>query len=372
MKDASHNWYALQSTDDVVSPALLVYPERIRKNIHLMIDMIGDEKRLRPHIKTHKTAEIIRMQIELGIEKFKCATIAEAELLAMCGAGDVLLALQPVGVNISRFGQLIRAFPSTQFSTLVDCEAVVGELSALAENSSVIIPVFLDLNTGMDRTGIEVGEKAIQIYRAICDAPGLEAKGLHNYDGHIRHPDPEKRRQACNNAFDKVLALKTELEKEQMNVQVVIAGGTPTFPIHSQRDGVEASPGTTLLWDARYDSLFNDLKFHQAAILFCRIISKPNKDLLCLDLGHKAIAPEMDFPRVKLFGLEHCEQISQSEEHLVVRCGDTSSHAVGDPVYAIPMHICPTVAKYPRLMVVDKGVITDTWEVAARNYKITI
>lgn len=372
MKDAGQHWYALQSTRDVVSPALLVYPERIRKNILLMIEMTGDVKRLRPHIKTHKTAEIVRMQIELGIEKFKCATIAEAELLAMCGAADVLLAIQPVGANISRFGQLIRAFPSTRFSTLADCESVVSELSVLAEDNDVVIPIYLDLNTGMNRTGIAPGEEAIEIYRTIWNAPGLEAKGLHNYDGHIRNPDPAERKQVCDKAFDKVLWLKTEIEKLNMEVPVVIAGGTPTFPIHSRRDAVEASPGTTLLWDERYDSLFEDLKFYQAAILFCRIISKPKKTLLCLDLGHKAIAPEMDFPRVKLLGLEHCEQVSQSEEHLVVKCADNSTNVVGDPVYAIPMHICPTVAKYPRLMVVDKGVIKDTWEVAARNYKITI
>ncbi len=372
MKDASQTWYALRNTDELASPSLLVYPDRIRKNVLLMIEMTGNPKRLRPHIKTHKTAEIIRMQIELGIEKFKCATIAEAELLAMCGAPDVLLALQPVGANISRFGQLIRSFPATRFSTLVDCESVVAELSAMADTNDIVIPIFLDLNTGMDRTGIEPGEKAIRVYQAIWDAPGLEVNGLHNYDGHIRHPDLHERKQACDKAFDKVLSLKTEIENQQMDVPVLIAGGTPTFPIHAKREGVEASPGTTLLWDERYDSLFDDLKFHQAAILFCRIISKPKKNLLCLDLGHKAIAPEMDFPRVKLLGLEHCEQVSQSEEHLVVRCADTSSNAIGDPIFAIPMHICPTVAKYPKLMVIAGGEITGTWEVAARNYKITI
>jgi D-serine deaminase-like pyridoxal phosphate-dependent protein len=372
MKDDRQNWYALHDTTDVVSPALLVYPDRIRKNILLMIEMTGDAKRLRPHIKTHKTAEIVQMQIELGIEKFKCATIAEAELLAICGARDVLLAMQPVGANIGRFGALIRSFPSTRFSTLVDCEAIVSELSDMAENNGIVIPLFLDLNTGMNRTGIEPGIKAMEVYRSICKAPGLEAKGLHSYDGHIRDHDPEKRKLACDRAFDSVLKFKIELGKQHMDVPVLIAGGSPTFPFHSKREGVEASPGTTLLWDERYDTLFNDLKFLQAAVLFCRIISKPKKGLLCLDLGHKAIAPEMDFPRVKLLGLENCEQVGQSEEHLVLHCADNSAYAIGDHFYGIPMHICPTVAKYPKLLVVEKGEITGTWEVTARNYKITI
>ncbi|MGB5236537.1 MAG: D-TA family PLP-dependent enzyme, partial [Flavobacteriaceae bacterium] len=322
MRDERQNWYAVNDTSDVVSPSLLVYPDRIRKNILLMIEMTGDVSRLRPHIKTHKTAEIIRMQMEAGIEKFKCATIAEAELLGMCGARDVLLAMQPVGANIARLGALIRSFPDTRFSTLVDCENVIAELSNLAVNNDFIIPIFLDLNTGMNRTGIEPGEKALKVYQAICNAPGLDAKGLHCYDGHIRHPDIIERKEVCDKAFEGVLELKSELEKEQMAVPVIVAGGSPTFPIHAKREEVEASPGTTILWDERYDSLFADLNFLQAAVLFSRIISKPEKDLLCLDLGHKAIAPEMDFPRVKIFGLEDSKQIGQSEEHLVVRCPD--------------------------------------------------
>ena len=372
MRDDSQNWYALNDTTEVVSPSLLVYPDRIRKNILLMIEMTGDVKRLRPHIKTHKTAEIIGMQIELGIEKFKCATIAEAELLGLCGAGDVLLAMQPVGANTERFGELIRAFPETRFSTLVDCTSVVAALSNLSTKNDFVLPVFLDLNTGMNRTGIKPGDDALQLYRAIWNAPGLEAKGLHCYDGHIRHPDIHERKRACDMAFEEVLTLKSQLEKQQMTVPVIVAGGSPTFPIHAKRKEIEASPGTTLLWDERYDSLFADLKFLQAAVLFSRIISKPGKDLLCLDLGHKAIAPEMDFPRVKIFGLEDSEQIGQSEEHLVVRCPYPSDHHIGDHYYAIPLHICPTVAKYPKLLVVENGEISGSWEVAARNYKISI
>ena len=152
----------------------------------------------------------------------------------------------------------------------------------------------------------------------------------------------------------------------------MVAGGSPSFPIHAKREDVEASPGTTLLWDERYGSLFSDMDFLPAAELFCRIVSKPAEDLICLDLGHKSIAPEMDFPRVKIFGLEECQQISQSEEHLVLRCQDASSYQIGEAFYAIPMHICPTVAKYSMLHVVEAGEITGSWQVAARNHKLTI
>ena len=102
------NWYQLKNTDSIISPSLLVYPDRIRKNLELMITIAGDVKKLRPHIKTHKMVEIVSLQQAYGIEKFKCATIAEAELLGLCEAKDILLALQPVKSQLERFFKLIK------------------------------------------------------------------------------------------------------------------------------------------------------------------------------------------------------------------------------------------------------------------------
>lgn len=372
MTEEQNNWYALRTTEKVISPSLLVYPERIEHNIRLMIRMIGDPNRLRPHIKTHKTAEIIKMQMEHGIEKFKCATIAEAELLGQTGAPDVLLAMQPVGANIQRFVELIKNFPLTRFSTLVDSGSIIDQLSLKADENNLELSLFLDLNTGMNRTGIIPGENALKLYRQIWDDPNLRCMGLHAYDGHIRNENIEVRKKICDEAFGKVKDLQSAIEAEGMEVPSIVAGGSPTFPIHAAREHVEASPGTTLLWDERYNSLFDDMAFLPAAVLLCRIVSKPKNDLICLDIGHKAIAPEMDFPRVRLMGLEEGRQIGQSEEHLVIRCPDTSSYEIGDVFYAIPVHVCPTVAKYPRLLTVEDAEITGSWEVAARDHQLSI
>src|SRR3982751_4513709 len=99
---ARTDWYRVSNVDDVASPALLVYPDRVEENIRRMIRIAGGVERLRPHMKTNKLPEVIRMQMDQGITKFKCATIAEAEMVAGCGAPDVLLAYQPVGPNIAR------------------------------------------------------------------------------------------------------------------------------------------------------------------------------------------------------------------------------------------------------------------------------
>jgi D-serine deaminase-like pyridoxal phosphate-dependent protein len=200
----------------------------------------------------------------------------------------------------------------------------------------------------------------------------LKIIGLHVYDGHLRNSDVEIRKSDCDEAFQTVLQLKNAIMEARLPEPIIIAGGSPTFPFHCKRDNVIASPGTTLLWDAGYGGLFPEMDFLPAAVLFTRIISKPKTGILCFDLGHKSIAPEMDFPRVQFLTLEHGRQIKQSEEHLVVEYDDLKILNVGDEHYAIPKHICPTVAKYDSLLVVENGEIAKEWKVVARNQKITI
>src|SRR5947208_3122311 len=96
-------WYLIEGIDQIDTPGLVIYEERVRENIRMAIELAGGADRLRPHAKTHKSAEVTRLMKEAGIDQFKCATIAEAEMLAMEGAGDVLLAYQPVGPKVNRF-----------------------------------------------------------------------------------------------------------------------------------------------------------------------------------------------------------------------------------------------------------------------------
>ena len=364
--------YRLNDTTNVITPSLFVYPKLIEKNIQRMVTIAAGTEYLRPHVKTHKMAEIIQMQMYQGIRKFKCATIAEAELLAKCGAQDILLAMQTVGANMLRFFKLMEKYPGSEFSTLVDNARTLRKFASMAKTRKNCIALWLDINNGMNRTGIVPEAEALELYKNIASHPNILAKGLHVYDGHLRNPNTLERKKECDQAFDLVLKLKKNIEEEGLEVHAIIAGGSPTFPFHACRDKVETSPGTTLLWDAGYGRLFAEMDFIPAALLMTRIISKPNKNLLCFDLGHKSIAPEMGFPRVKIFGLEDSQQIGQSEEHLVVECSDAGKHEVGDVFYAIPMHICPTVAKYERVSTIENNVITGTWKVAARNQKINI
>jgi len=368
----SDRWYEVDNVSDIYSPSLLIYRDRVEENIRRMIKIAGEADFLRPHVKTHKMPEIIRLQINYGIKKFKCATISETEMVAGCGAQDILLAMQPVGPNLGRFFKIKEAFKNSKISCIADNEEVIIQLSDMARKTGMETHVWLDINNGMNRTGITPGKKALRLFNRIIDSPMLIAEGLHVYDGHIHDPDFSLRKIKCDDSFASVITLVEELESDGITPVKIVAGGTPTFPIHALRNGVELSPGTLLLWDYGYSSSFTDLDFLHAAVLLMRIISKPAKDLLCVDLGHKAVASEMPHPRVSILGMTNYTIASHNEEHMVIRTNKADYYRIGDPLYGIPWHICPTVDRHDTVTVINNFLATEQWNVEARRRKITI
>ena len=364
-------WMQLENEAEAPSPALLVFPDRIEENLRRMIALAGDAKRLRPHIKTHKLPQVVALQVALGIDKCKAATIAEAEMAARAGAKDILLAAQLVGPNPARLAALMCAFPGVAFSTLADDAGVIASLGRAATAAGVTITVLLDLDVGMHRTGIAPGPAALGLYRTLTTTPGLRAGGLHAYDGHLRQSERTQRGAASKPEFARVMALRDELARAGLEVPRIVCGGTPTFPVHAEHAGVECSPGTCVLWDAGYAGRLPDLQFEQAAVLFTRVISRPGMKRLCLDLGHKAVASEMPHPRVVFPALPEAQAVVHSEEHLVLETAHAVEFPVGAGLYGIPMHICPTVALHDRVYAVKNGRIVEEWPVTARARRLT-
>ena len=291
------DWYEINNADSVPSPALLVYPDRIRQNIRAAIEMTGDVNRFRPHVKTHKMRAVTDMLLAEGVRKFKCATIAEAEMLAQAGAPDVLIAYAVVGPMIGRLRQLIETYPNTHVACLIDHADAAQKLAdAFADHP---LDVYIDLNVGMNRTGI-VPASAFALFEHCQDLTGLRVVGLHAYDGHLRDTDLAERIRKADEAFAAVTHLQQQiLDTFEFRLSIVI-GGSPTFPCHTRRAEVEPSPGTFVFWDAGYASILPDLPFVWAAVLLMRIISIIDDRTICLDLGHKAVAAENPLPRVFL------------------------------------------------------------------------
>ena len=366
------DWYRISNEAEIPSPALLVYPNRIVHNLQRMVEIAGMPARLRPHVKTHKLPELIGMQLSLGIDKFKCATIAEAEMVAGSGGMDILLAHQPVGPNAARLRFLMDRYPKVRWAAIVDDANWVNTLSRLFSDAPRKLSVYLDLDCGMHRTGIAPGPEALNLYRTISQSPGLEAGGLHAYDGHNHEPDLAKRTAQCEADFVPVLEFREQLEGQGLSVPELVAGGTPTFPVHAAYADRNCSPGTTTLWDFGYGDGLLDLEFDYAAILLTRVISRPGTQRACFDLGHKAVAADKPLPRVRFFGHENAEALVHSEEQLMLEGASMEGLQVGDCCYGVPAHICPTVALHDHAWVVQEGKAVGLWDIAARRRSLGV
>jgi D-serine deaminase-like pyridoxal phosphate-dependent protein len=231
--------------------------------------------------------------------------------------------------------------------------------------------VFLDLNVGMNRTGIVPNDAALELYLHCSRLKRIRPVGLHAYDGHLRNPNINIRKSDCDQAFESVLSLKEKIVASGLNEPIIIAGGSPTFPIHAARETVECSPGTFIYWDKGYSEICPEQHFLPAALVVTRVISMPDTTKLCLDLGHKSIAAENELARrVYFLNAPQLKTVSQSEEHLVVEAGIDHPFKVGDVLYGMPIHICPTVALYERAYTVEKNKVKGEWKTIARDRKI--
>jgi len=361
-------WYKIKDEEKLMTPGLVVYPERIKKNIQSMIQLSGDASRLFPHVKTHKMKEIVRLQQDYGIQSFKCANLGEVQMLIDCEVKHILLAIQPTEEKALRFLELQKQFPQIFFSTLVDNQDSLNLFSVLSKERKQKMNLWIDVNNGMNRTGI-VPEAAENLYWLLDADSALRFLGFHVYDGHIRPTDLQERIEKCHADFDPVEILVDRIEQKGGVVHDIITGGSPSFYPHALRKKSKLSPGTTLLWDLNYQKIWEETPFVHAAVLVTRLISKPYADTMCFDLGHKAVASEMPLPRVKILGLEGAIHERQSEEHLVVRHENADQFKVGELFYALPYHICPTVAKYQKAYTVIKGQLKSFWEIEARDYQ---
>lgn len=367
--------YAIADASAIYSPALVFYRDLIRRNIARMIEIAGDASRLRPHAKTHKTREIVGMELEAGIAKHKCATIAEAEMLAGCGVQDILLAYPLVGPNCGRLAKLAQKYPDCRFAVVADHAEPARALSEEMKRAGRTVDVLLDLDVGQHRTGIAAGPEAAALYQFIGQQPGLRAAGFHVYDGHNHQEPREERETAVRALLEPVSRLRADLAKNGLPVPQIVLGGTPTFTIFAQLDlpGAELSPGTCVLHDHSYGSRFRDMDFTPAALLLTRVISKPAGNRLTLDLGYKAVASDPPGEkRCLLLNVPDYRFVLQNEEHLVVETPAADRFAPGAEIYAVPYHICPTVALHRFAYVVENGKMAGQWEIVGRDRVLSV
>jgi D-serine deaminase-like pyridoxal phosphate-dependent protein len=225
----------------------------------------------------------------------------------------------------------------------------------------------------MNRTGIAPGPAAIELMKFLSVSGAVKSIGLHAYDGHIRNTSFKEKEKEVNESYKAVEELLVDIQDAGLLTPVVVAGGSPGFSVHAKRKTIECSPGTFIYWDKGYADMCPEQDFIPAAVLLTRVISLPDDGLITTDLGHKSVAAENEISRRVFFTDDpSLKAISQSEEHLVLKNEGTRSYAVGDILYGLPYHICPTVALYERMLTVEHGKQIGEWLTIARDRKISV
>ena len=376
------NIYRIQDDEQLLTPCLIYYEDLIRKNTERIIEMAGGkgvgEERLWPHIKTHKSLDMTKLLMFYGIHKFKTATIAEAEMCAMAGASDIVLAYPLIGPNRMRLIRLSLAYPKVRFYAIQDDWDQLCQLSELIERekknqtipTDYVLRILIDVDLGLKRTGASI-ESLKEMARLIESLPGISLEGLHCYDGHRHESDYKERDQRVAETDRRIQMVIDDLRNEGIPLPVIIAGGTPSFPCHAVHSDWYLSPGTSFIHDWGYDTNFPDLACTPAAVVASRVVSHPAPGTFTCDCGVKAIATDPMPERGTIAGLPEAKTVMQNEEHWVFRLPEEIPvPAIGTVLYIIPTHICPTSALYPEILVAKDGQITEAWPVTARNRKI--
>jgi D-serine deaminase-like pyridoxal phosphate-dependent protein len=362
--------YRIRGVENLDTPSLVFYADKIRENITRIGRLLGGYGRLRPHIKTHKCREILDMQTASGVSRVKCATPKEVHLAAQAGVRDILLAYPIVGPLARHVAAIQRDYPELMLHVLVDHPAQVEPLAKACVTASVEVGVMVDVNSGMNRTGIEAGAAAIALVEKIRSSRGIRFSGLHSYGSPPAPGGPDERASVYRRALQTVIDTRKALEGSGIHVPRVVAGNSMDFALAATMPGIdEVSPGTWILWDKGYETLLPD-QFSYAALVVGRVISRPTSTLFAVDAGYKSVSADPAIPHAQVLSVPGSEVIGRWEEHLLVCLPAPSLQpVVGEVVYVVPVHVCSTVNMWDEAVVVDsRGEIVGRWEITARGH----
>lgn len=350
-----HDGYRLRDPASVPTPAMLVYREAVEHNIALSCDLAGGGHKLMVHVKTHKSAEVTRMQLAAGIAGCKAATLSELAMVLEAGAKRAILAyplLQPS--KLERFAGLNEIHPEAEVFAIVGNPRHLDALSEVASRRRLRLRALLDLDVGMTRTGIGLGRAAEELYRALHESDHVEAGGLHVYDGHDRGNDATGRASLAAAHIAEVHRFRDRAAAQGRPTRLVVGGGSYSFPSYAREEGMLGSPGTTVYWDANSASGMPDLPFRPAAFVLTQVVEVfPKRRRFTTDLGSKAIAADPPLERRALLpALPQARLASQSEEHGVFEL-DGALPEIGSFLLALPGHVCPTTIRYPYSLWID-------------------
>jgi D-serine deaminase-like pyridoxal phosphate-dependent protein len=228
----------------------------------------------------------------------------------------------------------------------------------------------------MDRTGGNPADAAsiAALIRAVA-AAGCEFRGLHWYDGHLHGLALDARTAAAHRGYDALLALMAALRDDGIMIPEIIVAGTPAAPCalsYPRWNTIDAavciSPGTVVYNDmTSLEQLPASWGLAPAALVLSNVVSHPRPGRFTCDAGHKAVSADAGVPTCAVLGHPGFRPAKPSEEHLPVDC-DGDRPAIGETLYLLPRHVCPTVNNFDEALLVRGGRVAGAIPVTARGH----
>ncbi len=354
----------------VDTPALVIDLDAMEHNLRTMADFFADKKtKLRPHAKTHKSPVIAHKQLALGAVGITCSKLGEAEVMVEAGVRDVLVANQIV--TPTKIARLIALLHHARVTVATDDPANLRDLARAASAQGVTLDVLIEVNTGMNRCGVEPGEGAVALAKIAANLPGIRFRGIQAYEGHLVNvADADERAARVRAAMAPIVETRRLIEAAGLPVEIVSGGGTGTFAQTGTIDGFdEVQAGSYVFMDTKYSEIggIGD-RFRQALAVLATVISRPLPERAILDIGRKTIGADHGTPRLREYDPAEVTFEGFSEEHTKLRLdGDARKLRVGDVVQVVPGHGCTTVNLYDRYIAARGGRVEAIWPIAARG-----
>ena len=363
---------SLTGLEQVRTPALVVDLDAVEANISATIEILGgDPNRWRPHLKTAKLGLVMERTTAMGVRQAKCSTTLELETACATGFTDVLLAYPVVGPQVAVVKEIMDRHPEVTVSVLVE------DAGMLAPWKGCRVGIFIDLNSGMDRTGMLLGvHEAVAALAGAIESLGLRFAGLHFYDGHASDFAPAEARARVHGGYDRLLALVERLAEAGIRTPEVITAGTPAFPHAAGYEGFRAagvlhrvSPGTVMYNDRRsLSTLPADAGYRAAVFVLSRVVSHPTNSRFCADAGHKTVSADAGDPTCEVVGHPDFRPRHPSEEHLPIDVPPGAPlPSRGDLLWLLPAHVCPTVNNFDHALIIEGGKLQGVARVTARG-----
>ena len=343
------------------TPAVVIDLDRVERNIARvqgLCDKAGVANR--PHIKTHKSPVLAKMQVAAGAKGITCQKLGEAEVMVEGGLDGILISYNLLGEE--KMGRLGALLERSTITVAADNATVIEGLPLAAEAAGRPLGVVIECDTGRKRAGVETAKEAVALAGLIKERPGLRFEGFLFYPTETSWPETQK---FFNDASRGVRELGLE-------PRIVSTGGTPNLTNMGKLEGSTEHRAGTYIFNDRMMLACGAAGPEDCALsVFTTVVSRAAPERGILDAGAKTLTADtgllndgygliLEYPQAKIGAF--------AEEHGFLDLTRSNARPkVGEVVRVVPNHVCVVVNMVDRLIAVRGDKVVDVLPVAARG-----